>query len=320
MKRIAAIFALMAAFNVHALIANNLVADWQGGAGVTASGGRISQWTDQHQLLTNDNLGPYSLTQTNPTYQPYDVSDAQACRGVMFPWGFSTTHPHTCLNVPVSLGGLNATNTTVYVVATGPANQENQSLIWFGGSVSGWIRFYLTGNYPTNYPANLFAGQQSSTIYPPINRAIFVVASDNTKTTMRWNNVIQTGALQPATAIGSGGMVGANTNDPTIYGYPAEFYSGVIYRILVYNAAHTTAQMGAQVAELAAIYGVLTNYTKQAVCRGDSITAGVASTMLQSYPFQLCERYPEIEWRNQGIGSMYTGRGPGESSQRQYHV
>ena len=77
--------------------------------------------------------------------------------------------------------------------------------------------------------------------------------------------------------------------------------------------------MDAQVAELAALYGVLTNYTKQVVCRGDSITAGFGSSMLQSYPFQLCERYPEIEWHNQGIISMYIGTN-GDSGGTMYDI
>lgn len=300
MKWIAIIYLLVAAFDLHALITNNLAADWQGGTGITIAGGQISQWIDQHQLLNNDGLGPHTLTQSSVAHQPYDVTDGQGYRGVMFPWAYSSANPNTCLNISNSLSGLNTTNLTVYIVATGPVEQDkNQTLIWFNGYGSGWIKFYLTGLGTANYPLSLFVGSQASTIYPPINRSVFVGASDRGKTTMRWNNVTQTNGPVSATITGSGGMVSSYNNN--------EFYSGVIYRILVYRAAHTTAQMDAQVAELAALYGVLTNYTKQAVCRGDSITAGVGSSMLQSYPFQLSERYPEIEWHNQGIGSIFIG-------------
>jgi lysophospholipase L1-like esterase len=312
MKRLATILFLVAAFDVHALITNNLAADWQGGTGITVSGGQISQWNDQHQLLNNDGLGPHALTQSNAAYQPYDVTDAQDYRGVMFPWGFSTANPNTCLIISNSLSGLNTTNLTVYIVATGPVEQDkNQTMIWFNGYGSGWVKFYLTGTYPVNYPASLFVGSQASTIYPPINRAVFVGAGDASKTTMRWNNVSQTNAPLSAITTGSGGMVSSYNSN--------EFYSGVIYRILVYRVAHTTAQMDAQVAELAALYGVLTNYTKQVVCRGDSITAGIGSSMLQSYPFQLCERYPEIEWHNQGVSGLYIGTN-GDSGGTMYDI
>jgi lysophospholipase L1-like esterase len=297
MKWLAIIFFLVAAFDVHALIANNLAADWQGGAGLTVSGGKISQWNDQHQLLNNDGLGPHTLTQSNAAFQPYDWTDSQGYRGVMFPWAFSSANPNTCLNISNSLSGLNTTNLTVYIVATGPVEQENnQTLIWFNGYGSGWIKFY---HGSANYPLSLFVGSRASTLYPPINRSVIVGAGDAGKTTLRWNNAIQTNAPLSATTTGGGGMVSSYNG--------GEFYSGVIYRILVYNVAHTPAQMDAQVAELAALYGVLTNYTKQVVCRGDSITAGVGSGMLQSYPFQLSQRYPELEWHNQGIGSIFIG-------------
>ena len=206
MKSLATILFLVAAFDVHALITNNLAADWQGGTGITVSGGQISQWNDQHQLLNNDGLGPHTLTQTNAAYQPYDVTDAQGYRGVLFPWGFSAPYPNTYLNISNSLSGLNTTNLAVYIVATGPVEQDkNQTMIWFNGFGSGWIKFYLTGTYPANYPASLFVGLQASTIYPPINRAVFVGASDASKTTMRWNNVIQTNMPLPAITMGSGG-------------------------------------------------------------------------------------------------------------------
>ena len=85
MRLLAIILFLTAATNLPALITNNLIADWQSGVGVTASGGRISQWDDQHQLLNNDGRGPYNLTQSTSTLQPYDVTDAQGRRGVLFP-------------------------------------------------------------------------------------------------------------------------------------------------------------------------------------------------------------------------------------------
>jgi lysophospholipase L1-like esterase len=304
MKLASPILFLAMTLNAYALISSNLVADWQAGVGVTTVGGQISQWNDQHQLLNNDGI-TNNLTQTSATYQPYDMTDAQGYRGVMFPWAYGSAHPNDYLNIPNTLTGLNTTNLTVYVVATGPIDQErSETLIWFSGS-SGWIRFFLAGTYPAYYPTSLSVGSQTSTLYPPLNRAVFIGSGNNVTTTLRWNNVTSTNAPQTATAFVNGGTVAVNNS--AISGGSEYGYSGIIYRILVYKAAHTAAQMDAQVSELSVLYGVLTNYTKQAVCRGDSITEGVDSTMLQNYPFQLCERYPEIKWRNQGIGGLKIG-------------
>lgn len=304
MKQVFTMLFMAVTFQTRALITNNLVADWQAGVGVTAASGRISQWNDQHQLLNNDGL-TNNLTQASATSQPYDMTDAQGYRGVMFPWAFGSAHPDDYLNIPNTLPGLNTTNMTVYIVATGPMDQErSETLIWFNGA-PGWIRFFLAGTYPAYYPTSLSVGSQSSTLYPPLNRAVFVGSGNNVRTTLRWNNVTSTNAPQSATTLVNGGTIAVNNG--AISGGSEYGYSGIIYRILVYKAAHTAAQMDAQVSELSALFGVLTNYTKQAVCRGDSITEGVDSTLLQSYPFQLCERYPEIEWRNQGIGGLKIG-------------
>ena len=307
MKWILVMLSLMSGFDSRALLTNNLVADWQGGVGVTVSAGRISQWNDQHNLLNNDGV-TNNLTQSTTSLQPYDTIDAHGFRGVMFPWAFSSQHPNDYLTIPSSLTNLSTTNLTVYVVATGPFDQErSETLVFFNGAPS-WISFFLDGTFPAYFPAGMAVGTRSSfhpVIYPPLNRAVFVGCGDRIKTTIRWNNVTQTNLPQSVATLSSGGTIGVNNS--AISGGTEYGFCGIAYRILVYRQAHTAAQMDAQVAELASIYGVWTNYTKQAVCRGDSITEGVASTNLQNYPFQLWERYPEIKWRNQGIGGLFIG-------------
>jgi lysophospholipase L1-like esterase len=173
--------------------------------------------------------------------------------------------------------------------------QENQSLIWFGGTSWGWVRFFQQAHLP----ASLWSSTQDSGIYPPINRAVFVACGSPVATTLRWNNLIQTNA-PPGITTTSGGMVAANNG--------AEYFSGIIYRILIYKAAHTTAEMDAQVASLAGAYGVLTNYTKQVVCRGASTVQGQNATMLQTFPFQLWQRYPEIIWRTMQSTTSQNGQ------------
>jgi lysophospholipase L1-like esterase len=310
-KNFVFILFLAAAGNLHALITNNLVADWQGGVGITGSGGRISQWNDQHQLLNNDGVSPYNLTQSTASLQPYDVVDAHERHGVLFPWAFGSSHPNNYLNIPNSLTGLKTTNLTVYAVATGPMDQErSETLLMLPGLTQGWIRFFLAGTYPAYWPAVLTVGSQTSNVSPPLNPAIFVASGDPTKTTMRWNNLVRTNAPQTVTA-GSGGTIGANNS--AISGGQEYGYCGIVYRILIYTNAHTQQQMDAQVAELALSYSLVTNFNKQAVCGGDSITEGVGSTMLQSFPFQLWQRYPEIAWHNQGIGGRLIGTNGGAS-------
>jgi len=295
-RRAVLVLALLAPLNSPGLITNNLVADWQAGAGGTISNGRISAWTDQHQLLNNDGLGPHVLTQTNAPFQPYDVFDAHRYHGVMFPWGVASSHPHTFLNLPPSLSAFDTTNTTVYIVSTGVGEQENQSLIWFGGMTAGWLRFAQQNQLPSG----LFLGTQGSAIFPAVNRCVFVASGGPTASTLRWNNVMQTNAPQPRLITTNGGMLAANNS--------TEYYSGVVYRILIYKTAHSSAEMGAQVSELASTYGVLTNYTRQVVCRGASTVQGQNSTMLQSFPFQLWQRYPEILWRTMGLGAGQNGQ------------
>ncbi len=322
MRWLATMFCVTMAFNTPALLTSNLVADWQGGVGITATGGRISQWNDQHALLNNDGLGPHHLAQTNAAFQPYAVTDAHGYAGVLFPWAFGAAHPNDFMNIPGSLTGLKATNLTVYIIATGPVDQERGgTMIWFNGLGAGWIRFFLAGNYPANYPANLAVGASSpaaSPVYPPLNRAVFVGCGDTVKTTLRWNNVTRTNAPQSATSQGAGGTVAVNNG---AIGAGGEWgYSGLIYRILVYAKAHTAAEMDAQVAELAALGGVQTNYTKQAVCRGASTVEGVGSSMLQSFPFQMCQRYPGIRWHNQGIGGLLIGPSTNYVGQTMYDL
>jgi lysophospholipase L1-like esterase len=287
---------LCGCWEVPALITNNLAADWQASIGMTVSTGRVSQWNDQHLLVNNDGLGPHVLSQTNAAFRPYDVSDAHAYRGVLFPYGVPGSHPKTYLNIPASLGGFDTRNTTVYVVLTGAGEQENQSLVWFGGTSSGWLRFFQQAHLPSA----LWIGTQASTIYPPVNRAILVAAGSSNATVLRWNNVLQTNAAQPQISTTSGGMIAANNG--------AEYYSGIIYRILIYKACHSAREMDAQVAELAGTYGVLTNHTKQVVCRGASTVQGQNSTMLQTFPFQLWQRYPEIIWRTMALTGSQNGQ------------
>lgn len=288
--RLLVMLCLTSGSSARALLATNLVADWQGNNGITAPGGRVFQWTDQHQALNPDGLGPHVLTQSNATYQPYAVTDAHGYAGVEFPWGYLSASPNTFMNLPPSLSGLDTKNSTVYVVSTGPLTPQNQTLIWFGGSSAGWINFYQNSNFPPAFSV----GPQASTLYPTLNPAVFVGSGSSNQTTIRWNYATQTFTAQAEAVSGHGGMLAANNS--------SAFYFGIIYRVLVYKAAHTPAQMDAQVGALTARYGVLTNYTKHVVCRGASSSEGVGSTMLQSYPFQLWQRYPDIAWHNQGLG------------------
>ncbi|HSU53389.1 MAG TPA: SGNH/GDSL hydrolase family protein [Candidatus Dormibacteraeota bacterium] len=285
-RRALSLLLLLCGFSAQALLTNNLVADWRADLGITAPTGRVSQWTDQHQLLNNDGLGSHQLTQTNGSRQPYTVQDPAGGPAVMFPWG-SPTPPQTYLNLPTTLGGFDTANTTVYVVGSGPAAQENETLLWFGGTASGWLSFHQI----TTNPISMLVGTQNSGIYPPLNRAVLVGSSDTNVTTLRWNSVLRTNPPQTRVTSSSGGML-ASFNS-------SEFYSGVIHRILIYKTAHTPAQMDAQVSELAATYRIFTNYTKQVVCRGASTVAGQGSTLLQGFVPQLCQRYPEIIWRAQ---------------------
>lgn len=287
----------------------NLVADWQASNGVTLVSGRVSEWADAHQTLNNDGLGPHNLVQGTAGSRPYGMTDSNGLAAVMFPWGWSTDHPKTFLEIPATLTNLTSTGVTFYVVCTGPYAQTEteQSLISLHG-VSGMVGFVRSNSL---HPLSITSSDRSSTLYPPLNPAVLAVSCGPAATVFAWNHAQQSaGAISTATI--SGGDIGQS-------GSASEYWAGNVYRILIYDTPHSSSQVDSNISELILAYGITTNYTCNVVCRGDSLTEGVTQTSNQSYPWQIMQRRGRTKVYNLGVGGQRIGDG-GMLSDDPYYV
>lgn len=261
-----------------ALDTNFLKADWRASTGVTTnSGGLISFVADQS---TNG----YGLHQT--TNKPALVYDAQNRAAMQFGWGYSTAHPKNFLHITNGLTG-NIDNLTVYVVSTGPYSAiETSSVISFVGWAFGWIKLQML-----MYRANTSTG-----LKPGLNASVFAISGGGE---VRWGTNKTTIAATSSTALTGGGFLGMRDGD--------EHFSGLIYRVLVYATNHNAASMDAISGELASSFSLTTNFAQQVACGGNSITEGVTTTELNSYPWRLSQWKPWLLVHNIGEGGAKIG-------------
>ena len=133
----------------------------------------------------------------------------------------------------------------------------------------------------------------------PINKTIYGAANGTTELRVCLNGQQWSGTKLGATTL-SGADIGIDT-----YGGTNEYpFSGLIYRILVYKAAHSAATMQEVVAALAAEHAVQQAYHKQIVFRGDSLTAGQSADPIGNYSFQVLAKRPEWRIFNMGVGGQ----------------
>lgn len=299
---------VLSSLRSFALISTGLVADWDAALGITSSSGRISQWDDQHQTLNNDGLGPHNLTQSTNGAQPYLVTDTTGFQTVDFPWNETSIQPTNCMVIPTTLTGLDYSNMTVYAVMYGPLRPETKTLLSLGTYTSPVLEWNYLSSAPARMHTTANAGSLS-TFYPAFNPAVFVLRCGPNNITFRHNYTTNSISAIGHFLFGSGGLIGKLLNNTTTY------FSGRIFRILIYQAAHTSADMDAQVSELCGTYHIRTNFYKQAVFFGDSMTAGSKST--NGYPFTIARLYPEIETWNlgqPGASIFYGGTTPNMSN------
>ena len=272
----------------------NLALDLDARAGVTAGGGRVSQWEDQHLNLNNDGSGPHHATQADATYQPMLTRDWLGAPCLLFPWGYSTAHPRYYLEVPASLS-ISTQACTVYAVAA-QSNFEYQALFTFKNWVNNcpWLGFY-TGS--PNYAPIMKCATAYPPLYTPINKSIYGMANGAGELRACLNGQQWAGARLGAATL-SGADIGGDT-----YGGALDYsFSGLLYRILVYKSAHDAATMQQVTEALAAEHSVQQSYHKQIVFRGDSLTAGQFADPLGNYSFQVLAQRPEWRMFNMGVG------------------
>lgn len=252
----------------------NLVLDLRAGVGLTLDGSnRVSQWNDQSAAGNN-------CIQATAGSRPYDYTDYWGDKAVMFPYDYPT-HPANFLDVPMSMSGINTRAFTVIMVVA-PFHLRSSCFY----AINGFGANYLGISAGSSSPPKLNIATRISTgVYAPCNKAVFACVGRSAESIVQWNNLRET-LLSVGSATGlSGGIIGARAG--------ANGLSGLIYRVLVWNRALSNAEVDAEVALLYSEHDIFTDYTRQIICRGDSITDGIDSTELRSYPFQLWELRPE---------------------------
>lgn len=270
----------------------NLVLDVKAGVGETLSGSEITAWADQ------SGLGNHLTGQTANTSKPISTTDTDGVPVVRFQWGFGGAHPRGYFDVPSSVSGLATRSLTVYAVFKGYIGNDGQCVFSIDGYGAGFARFFSVAN---NTPFMMIATRESSQ-YVPINKSLFVWSGRAADSVVQFNNTRTAGITAVGSATGlSGGDVGR------FGGGPDSYLSGDLYRLLVYTSPHTNSEIDTVVAALYADHSIVTSYDKLAVLEGDSLTAGVGSTNLQSWPFQLVT--PSYDWLtfNLGQGSTKIG-------------
>lgn len=280
------------------IITNNLIADYQAGVGYTLQNGYIATWADQHNLLNNDGVTNDAVqAESAEDRMPLADTDAQGMACVLFRYGF----PFSGTNVARRTNTLTIAETlvshsrtsSVYAVCTGPIAFNAQAVWQFTNwDNSGWIQW--DSNSDTIPMRMLTVSQRSTNIIVGMNKAIFANLSSPSVLYQCYNLQIDTNAAVPALAL-QGAEIGGNRM--------TRYFSGRIYRILVYRGSHTPAQYETNRAALAAQYNVQQTYTRQVICRGESNTRGDHATNLQSWPWWLVEQMPELKVYNHGQAS-----------------
>jgi len=233
---------------------------------------RVYSWADQHLALNNDASGPHNATQDTEGNRPYLTNDGTSAV-IVFPWAY--THPQNFLTVPDSLSGMSTRSISVYIVGTLHSQGYNKTALALKGHASGWLKTTASGGAPQA----LYVSSRPSTIYPPINKCVFVAVGRSSDSVAGYNSILS----ELASAGESTGLSGAEIGR---YHDGSQYMDGLIYRVLIYKAAHTNEEIAAVVNALASQHSVQTTYTDLLVCRGDSLTAGVGSSMLLTWPEQ----------------------------------
>lgn len=289
---------LLFCFSAQAqLIQSNLVLYLRADSGITTTNNSLLwQWKDVHNDYNAVN--PDSITnvfsQPSTNAMPLYTNDFQGNKCVLFPWAYGAAHPTNYLRTG-TLTGPTSTRFTLYTIAS-ISNGEKQTIFHCTNWLFGLCKVGYTG---TGAPTEMdVANTATTTLYPPINKVIMAAASGGGGIRFALNQIQEVTAATGSTAI-SGGEIGGNG--------VGEYFSGLLYGLLMYNEVHTAAQMGSNINFLAGSFRVQTNYIVKAVCRGDSITAGVGSTNLETWPWQLYEQLPEVMIYNYGLGSLKIG-------------
>lgn len=237
---------------------------------------------------------------------PWKITDAHGIPTLFFPHGQvqngneTLTKGTNFLEIDQTLASHSLSNAMFMVVSYGNGNQLNQNLWQFTNS-SGL--YFTTSTQPsvqyTNPTCMVCVSRSTTNIFPALNKAIYWQITSTVGTIIGMNyNWESNGAVSGAALLG-GNLGGRRANAP---------FGGNVYRALGYYTNAFTVPMALQmVSYLAQEHGVVTNFTRSVVCRGDSITAGFRALNHESWPRQIYQQCPELLVYNYGVGGAKIG-------------
>lgn len=215
--------------------------------------------------VTNDIFADPSLT-TNV----FAINDFQGNVSIEWPWQAIEVAPRTSLEQMTNAGVVwsSTVNFTTFAVASF-ADYGNLIDIRSWGFPGLGVSSTRQLGAALTYNGNV-----------PINKSFFIVSSGGSHLYTDVNGNIVDNA-----ATGATGATGITIGDG---------FAGALYQIGVINRALTTNEMNELGAWLSSNANVRTNYTDSLVAFGDSMTAGIGSTNLQSWPYQYYEARPDF--------------------------
>lgn len=254
-----------------ALPTTGLILDLRAGVGITASGGRISQWNDQSAAGNH-------LTQTTAAAQPYDAVDEDGEKIVRFPAGTGNLqNAAVYFDLPSSLVISNQRAHTMLIVARIVSwNVAQQAIISHSttaaiAATATWYIDIMGAGGPGAAPNFLLGTRYPDTnrIYVPNNKTIHGFRSRSGAVDFYSADKTQSTATQaPANTNMAGGTFGRYSTTA------AQFSKMNVYRVLIWDRALTDQEITDAKAALVSEYSLATGFTKLAVIKGDSIIQG----------------------------------------------
>lgn len=269
----------IASLPMPAVMQANLAAYYRSDSLVLTNGSFVLGWHDLHN--TYNQINPdgnfYDAIQSAAPYLAFATNDFQGRPSVLFPWvapetGVRPSSPFANSSLPLA----STVNFTAFAVA---------SCSDFGeiAHINSWGFPYLSINITRQLGFALTFGASLS----PVNKTIYIISSGGGASYTYLNGVLTTNSATGETSA-TGITIGNN-------------FAGRLYQVGVIGNATTPDQMQQIAGWLASDATVRTNYDTRVTCIGDSMTAGIGSTNLQAWPYQLYEGHPGLLVYNFGI-------------------
>lgn len=287
------------------LSTNGLVADWGASQGVSLTNSFfVYNWTDQHTNEVNDG-NQYIATNYVQYFQPAYCTDSHSIPMISFIYSVNALWETNYLGIPTALTGLDYSNMTIYIVCSGFAYQADFSKTTTLLSLGSFGFGVLEGTSYLKAPRVLQSGSsssKSSTFYPANNKCVLALRCGPDNLSLWYNHTTNMFSSAGHFLLGAGGVIGSLTNLTLSW-------IGDIYRLRILAYEPTIATVHADITELTKAYNIVTNFTQKVIMTGDSITSGLnaSSNSLASYPYQLMQREPQIQFYTEAVPGWQIG-------------